>query len=270
MLLVEKTDVPAIAVVLRARRADIDQRRGQQLAAGLLVHLVVGFRLNVVAADPHHAAAAGHVVRKPLGGLGIERRQVHAEQHLELVERFGRQVAGQKRRGDDGPAAGSAGSQGLFQVVRIVEIRNLVAARLDDGDGNALVNLQGEEAAVVVLRAVVADQPHLAAVQSAAVEREGELVLRPAQRRQIQLGAARLPDAVDQQFDHPLLRDGRSVQQRGGGLHRHARHGHRRLDVDSLHGDVRLRRAVAVDDDDGERGEGERGRGEGGEFASRG
>ena len=118
----------------------------------------------------------------------------------------------------------------------------------------------GEEAAVVVLRAVLADQPDLAAVQPAAIEREGELVLRPAQRRQIQLGAGRLPDAVDQQFDHPLLGDGRSVQQRGGGLHRHARHGHRRLDVDRLHGDVRLRRAVAVDEDNGRGGEGERGR----------
>ena len=62
------------------------------------------------------------------------------------------------------------GDKRLLQVVRIVEIGNLVPLRLDDRHGNALIDLHGEEAAVVVLRAVLAHQPDLAAVQPAALE----------------------------------------------------------------------------------------------------
>ena len=89
----------------------------------------------------------------------------------------------------------------------------------DHRDGNVLVHLDGEEAAVVVFRAVLANQAGFAAMQSALLHGERELVSHPAQRRQIQLGTARLAHAVDQQFHHALLGDGRGVQQRDGRFH---------------------------------------------------
>ncbi len=88
-------------------------------------------------------------------------------------------------------------------------MRNLVPLRGDDGHGNRPGPPPGEEPAVVELRAVLADQPDLAAVQAAALEGELEGVARAAVGGDVEYRAGRLFGVVDVELDEPLLSDRR-------------------------------------------------------------
>ena len=104
VLLVQERDVPTVAVLLGVGGADLQQRRGEEFPFGLLVHLVIRFHLDVVAADPDQMAAVLHVGPQSLGRVAVRRGEVHAIDDQVIGERLGEQVLGRQRGGPQRPA----------------------------------------------------------------------------------------------------------------------------------------------------------------------
>jgi len=191
-----------------------------------------------------------HVLAEPVGGVGVQGGQVDAVDHRVVLQRLAQQLLGRERGEAQGPAAGAGRGQGLLHVERVVEITDFVTLGADHGHGDALIDLHGEEPAVVELRAVLADQADLATVQAAPLEAEDEGVGRAPLRAHAQHRALGLAGLVDVQLRQALLGHGGGVEDLGGGPDGQPGHGHGRLDADPLHGSVDLRVAVAVHHDD--------------------
>ena len=249
MLLVKEADTPTVAVVAGLGSADIQQRGGQQLPPGLVVHLVVGDRIDVVAANPDHVSAAGHVAAEPLGREGIQRRQVHTVDQRVLRQRLAEQIVHDQAGSADGPTAGPSGGQSLLHVESVVQVGDLVPLGLDDRHRDALVDLHAEEPAIVELGAVLARDAHFPLVQATPVKDELKVVLQPTVGRKAQLLAGLYLGAVNVKLQQRLLRNRRAVREFYGCLNRQTSHGHGRFQVDAGNRNVRFWGPIAVDED---------------------
>ena len=67
-----------------------------------------------------------------------------------------------------------AGGERTLQVEGVVGLRYFIAARLDDRQRDLLVDAEREEEPVIQRRAIILDQPDLAAMHALAVEGEAE------------------------------------------------------------------------------------------------
>ena len=197
MRLVEHADGPTVAVVTRAGNADVQEGGGKQLARGRLVHPVIGFRIDIVAADPDQVAAAGHVSLQPGGRVRVGCREVDAENGCIVAQRFADQFVGGQNCGSHRPTARCCWSQGLLDVERVLQVRDLMPAGLDHGHRNRPLDVHGKEAAVVELGSVVTHQADFSPVNATARKLELKVVLDPALGGNLQGRGAGLPGTVD-------------------------------------------------------------------------